>query len=95
MTSILVRAWGGAALLALAFWPTATSAQYYAQIVVFAVPAPPYQYYGPPPAYPYYAPRAAYPYYAPPAAYPGPYIVYYPGNPVRRFWTRQGRYNHY
>jgi hypothetical protein len=77
---------------ALVLAPTPASAQYYAPPVVYY--APPVAYYAPAPRY--YAPPAAYRYYAPPAVYYGPPVrYYYYGNPVRRFWDRQARFNRY
>ena len=69
----------------LALTATAAQAQYYAPVII-------YPYYAPPVAYRYYAQPPAYQYYAPPMGYYGPYILYYSGNPVQRFWSRQDRY---
>jgi hypothetical protein len=71
--------------IVLALTSTAAPAQYYAPVIV-------YPYYVPPTAYRYYARPPAFQYYAPPIAYYGPYVLYYPGNPVKRFWSRQDRY---
>jgi hypothetical protein len=92
---MLIRCWL-ATPIALALSSTMASAQYYEPAPVPQYYAPPvaYQYYAPPVAY-QYRPQVAYPYYyAPRVAYYGPYVRYYWGNPVRRFWTRQER-SHY
>ena len=87
----------GLSALIVSTLATAASAQYYAAPGAYWYNAPP-----PPPAYrtyQYSAPQSGAPrayYYSPPATYGVPYVqYYYMDDPVKRFWDRQDRYNHF
>jgi len=95
MKNMFAKVWL-AASIAFTITSAAAFAQYYAPVVPYAYAYSAPAYSAPPPygPYGYRAPALANPYYGPPTVYYGPYVLYYWGDPVRRFWNRQERHKY-